>query len=398
MRKSLGRVYLVGAGPGDPGLMTVRGMDVIRRCDVIVYDRLANPVLLHAARPDCEKIYVGKQPDHHTYKQEEINALLVKLALEGKVVTRLKGGDPNVFGRVGEEAAELAHHGIKFEIVPGITSAISVPAYAGIPVTHRDVNTSFTVVTGHERPEKLESSIDWANLPKGSETLLFLMGVARLSIIVSNLIKHGRPSCTPIALVRMGTRPEQETLVGTLETIVAQVEQANFQAPAVIIVGEVVNLRAKLNWFEQKPMFGKRFLVARSHSRSLEAIEQARDMGAEVVEFPLMQMKALDALSLAHLDACLGDLHAYSSILFSSEEDVTFFFDRMFERGIDIRQLLGIKIYSDCQLATALLRKKGIVPEIMASMMQMQGHSVLHVNGKTRTPLTFILSRKRLCR
>ena len=227
---SAGKVYLVGAGPGDPGLITVKGLETIKRADVLVYDRLASPRLLGYAPEEAERIYVGKRPDRHTLRQEEINELLVRKAKEGKAVVRLKGGDPFVFGRGGEEAETLAEHGIPFEVIPGITSAIAVPAYAGIPVTHRDFNASFVVVTGHERPEKTESSIDWEHLARAAETQIFLMGVGNLPFIREQLIRHGRSPDTPVALIRWGTRVEQQTLTGTLGDIVERVERARLPA------------------------------------------------------------------------------------------------------------------------------------------------------------------------
>ncbi|HEX3031191.1 MAG TPA: uroporphyrinogen-III C-methyltransferase, partial [Bacillota bacterium] len=248
-----GLVYLVGAGPGDPGLITVKGLECVKKAEVIVYDRLASPRLLSYARPEAELIYVGKSPDCHTLNQTQINQVLVEKALEGKIVTRLKGGDPFVFGRGGEEAEALLAYDLPFEVVPGITSAISVPAYAGIPVTHRDFTSNFTVVTGNEDPTKEDSSIDWAKISTGAGTLVFLMGMRNLPHIVEQLQKHGRPGDTPIALIRWGTRPEQQTVVGTLENIVETAEKANIKHPVIIIVGQVVTLRDKLKWFENKP-------------------------------------------------------------------------------------------------------------------------------------------------
>ena len=251
-----GYVYLVGAGPGDIGLITVKGLECIQRADVIVYDRLANPRLLSYARPDAKYIYVGKTPDHHTLKQEEINEVLVEEALQGQVVTRLKGGDPYVFGRGGEEGERLREADVPFEVVPGITSAIAVPSYAGIPVTHRHLTSTFTVITGHEDPLKASSQINWQRLAEDPGTLIFLMGVGHLAQIVAQLVDHGKSAATPIALIRWGTRPEQQVVVGTLATIVEDVARAGLTSPAIIIVGEVVTMRDTLSWFEQKPLFG----------------------------------------------------------------------------------------------------------------------------------------------
>ena len=279
-----GKVYLVGAGPGDPKLITVRGLEALKRSDVVVFDRLAGPQLLNYARSDAEHIYVGKLPDRHTMKQEDINQLLVDLALQGKTVIRLKGGDPTVFGRVGEEADLLQKNGIIYEIIPGITSAIAVPAYAGIPVTHRDLASSFSVITGHESPEKLDHSIYWDKVTNATGTLVFLMGVAKIGYISEQLIKHGRSPETPVALVQWGTRAEQRTIVGTLGDIDDKVKAANLKPPAVIIVGDVVRQRETLSWVEKKPLFGQRILVTRARSQASELLARIDDLGGETYE------------------------------------------------------------------------------------------------------------------
>ncbi|WP_221565094.1 uroporphyrinogen-III C-methyltransferase [Alkalihalobacillus sp. TS-13] len=247
----MGKVYLVGAGPGDPGLITVKGMKCIEEADVILYDRLINKELLNYAKDDAELIYCGKLPDYHLMKQETINHFLVKNGLKGKTVTRLKGGDPFVYGRGGEEAEALAKHGLEFEIVPGITSGIAAPAYAGIPVTHREHSSTFAFVTGHRRKDKEEDDLRWESLAKGIDTLAIYMGVKNLPYICAQLTKHGRPSETPVALVHWGTIGEQQTVTGTLDTIVDVVERNEIKNPSMIIVGEVVRLRDKLNWFER---------------------------------------------------------------------------------------------------------------------------------------------------
>jgi len=268
--RSKGLVYLVGAGPGDPGLITVKGLSCLQKADVIVHDRLVSPVLLRQASQGCEMIDVGKSPRRHTLPQETINALLVEKALAGKVVVRLKGGDPFLFGRGGEEAQALAEAGVPFEVVPGVTSAIAAPAYAGIPVTHRDHTSTFAVVTGHEDPTKADSSLDWQKLATGVGTLVFLMGVANLPQIVAKLIEHGRDPRTPAAIVQQGTEARQRTVTGTLADIVDKAREADIKPPAVTIVGEVVALREKLRWFDTKPLFGKRILVTRSDCESWE--------------------------------------------------------------------------------------------------------------------------------
>lgn len=246
-----GKVYLVGAGPGDPDLITVKGLRVLRQADVVIYDNLVNPVLLDKIKADAEKIYVGKVAGQHTLRQEGINQLLIHYARAGKLVVRLKGGDPFVFGRGGEEAVALVESGIAWEVVPGVTSAIAVPAYAGIPVTHRESSTALTVITGHEASDKEESSLDWEAIARLNGTLIVLMGMAKLSQIMCLLIRHGRSGSTPVAVIRWGSMPMQQSVIGTLETIVEQVQQAHLQSPALIVIGEVVHLSERLRWFAE---------------------------------------------------------------------------------------------------------------------------------------------------
>ncbi|MDQ0339990.1 uroporphyrin-III C-methyltransferase/uroporphyrinogen III methyltransferase/synthase [Caldalkalibacillus uzonensis] len=253
-----GKVYLVGAGPGDPELITVKGAKLLQLADVIVYDRLVNMELLRYAKPGTELIFCGKSPERHTMPQEEINRVLVFHAQQGKTVVRLKGGDPSIFGRVGEEAAYCAKHGISFEIVPGITSGVAAPAYAGIPLTHRDLSSSVAIVTGHKRVDGEGDPVRWDQLATSVQTLVIYMGVGNLPFIREQLLAHGRPSDTPVALVRWGTLAKQETLVGTLDNIVEQVQKAKFKSPAIIVVGEVVRLREQLAWFESKQTAGER--------------------------------------------------------------------------------------------------------------------------------------------
>lgn len=365
-----GKVFLVGAGPGDPKLITVRGLETIALADCIVYDRLASPRLLEHAKPDAELIYCGKLPDRHTLTQEEINQLLVAKALEGKVVTRLKGGDPSIFGRVGEEAEELAKHGIPFEIVPGITSGIAAPAYAGIPVTHREYNSSLAIVTGHERPDKKESSINWEKLATAVETLIFYMGVANLPFIRNQLITYGRSPDTPVALIRWGTTTDQQTLVGTLADIVEKREQAGLSNPAIIIVGEVVKLRDKLMWFEKKPLFGKRILVTRARSQASQLSEKIVELGGEAYEFPLIKMVPPKRIGL--LDDALSRLGDFDWVMFTSPNGVNFFFNRLRELGIDIRSMRGRLAAVGPKTAEALL-SKGLTVKVLPGEYRAEG-------------------------
>lgn len=362
---------MVGAGPGDPKLITVRGLEAIRKADVIVYDRLATPRLLLHRSKEARLVYVGKTKDKHMMKQEEISRLLVDLALEGHVVTRLKGGDPSVFGRVGEEAELLAEQGVPFEIVPGITSAIAAPAYAGIPVTHRDFTSSFAVVTGHEYPNKTYSAIDWEHLAKATGTMVFLMGVANIEQICGELIACGKPADLPVALIRWGTWMEQQTLTGTLATIADQVRAANFQPPAVIIVGEVVKLREKLAWFERKPMFGRRVLVTRARSQASELVDRIDELGGEPVEFPVIQLRSpTRPEALARLDEALLGLSGFDWLLFTSVNGVDYFFRRLLELSLDVRTLAGVRIGAVGPKTAEALRQRGLIAEALPMQYQ----------------------------
>jgi uroporphyrinogen III methyltransferase/synthase len=387
-----GKVFLVGAGPGDPKLITVRGLEAIRKADVIVYDRLANPRLLKHRKPEAELIFVGKLPDKHMLKQEEINQLLVDLALQGKIVTRLKGGDPSVFGRVGEEAELLADNKITYEIIPGITSAIAVPAYAGIPVTHRDFTSSVAIVTGHEYPNKTYSQLDWENLAKAIGTMVFLMGVANLEQICRELIRCGKSPQMPVALVRWGTWTEQATLIGTLEDIAEKVKQANFQSPAVIIVGEVVKLREKLAWLEKKPLFGRRVLVTRARSQASELVDLIDEMGGEPVEFPVIRLQPPSQPEANRtLDEAMGRLAEFDWTIFTSVNGVEFFFRRLRELGLDIRRLAKARVAAVGPKTAEALLERGIVAEVLPSKFRGEGLleaivSELHPGQKVLLP------------
>lgn len=356
-----GIVYLVGAGPGDPKLITVKGLECIQKADTIIYDRLAGHRLLAFARPGAEVIYVGKSPDRHTLKQDEINRLLVEKAQEGKAVTRLKGGDPFVFGRGGEEAEVLYESGIPFEIVPGVTSAIAAPAYAGIPVTHRDCTSTLAIITGNEDPLKEDSSIDWGKISTGAGTLVFLMGMANLPQIALRLIENGRSPQTPVALVRWGTRPEQRTLVGTLENINEKVAEAGFKNPAVIIVGEVVNLRDKLNWFETKPLFGKRVLVTRSREQASVLSEAIEALGGEPFEFPTISV--VEPEDYAPLDQAIKELNSYKWVIFTSVNGVKSFFQRLSHHRKDIRELCSARLCAIGPKTKEALENYGLLVE-----------------------------------
>ena len=358
-----GKVYLVGAGPGDPGLITKKGLECIRQADVLVYDRLASPRLLSYAREDAEIIYVGKTPAKHTLKQDEICSLLVEKAFTGNMVVRLKGGDPFVFGRGGEEAEVLADKGIPFEIVPGVTSAIAAPAYAGIPITHRDHTSSFAVITGNEDPAKEESSIKWDKVATSAGTLIFLMGMSNLQAITEQLMSNGRPKDEPVALVRWGTCTNQKVVTGTLSDISEKAKEYGMENPAVIIVGDVVRLREKLNWFEKQPLFGTRVLVTRSREQASSFARLVEEYGGEPVEFPTIKIVA--PLDYEPLDRAIENISSYRWIVFTSANGVRKFLERLRCKGCDIRSLYGLKICAIGPKTAELLLNMGLAVDLI---------------------------------
>ncbi|MGD8624893.1 MAG: uroporphyrinogen-III C-methyltransferase [Anaerolineae bacterium] len=353
-----GLVSLIGAGPGDPGLLTLRGAEALAAADVVVYDYLANPVLLSQARPDAEQIYVGKKAGSHSRSQEEINALLVERGRAGQRVARLKGGDPFVFGRGGEEALALVEAGVPFEVVPGVTSAVAAPAYAGIPVTHRGLASSLAVITGHEDPAKAESALDWPRLATGVDTLVFLMGVGNLPRIVEQLVSHGRPADTPVALVRWGTMPAQQTVSGTLTDIVEKVEAAGLRPPAVTVVGPVAGLRDRLCWFEGRPLFGQRVLVTRTRQQASALSTRLRALGAEAMELPTIHIAPPD--DWAPLDGAIAGLADYDWIVFTSVNGVAHFWARLGAAGLDSRALHGLRLAAIGPATAAALQARGL--------------------------------------
>jgi len=358
---SNGIVCLVGAGPGDPKLITVKGLECIKKADTIIYDRLVGLRLLAFARPGAEIIYVGKAPGCHAMKQEEINRLLVEKAREGKVVARLKGGDPFVFGRGGEEAEALYEAGVRFEVIPGVTSATAVPAYAGIPVTHRGYASTLAIVTGNEDPLKENSSIAWDKIATGADTLVFLMGMANLPEITRSLIKNGRPSQTPVALVGWGTMPAQRTLVGTLEDIHEKAQKVSFTNPAVIIVGEVVKLREKLKWFDNKPLWGKRILVTRAREQAGALSEKIEALGGEPLEFPAIAVA--EPVDYGPLDRAILELNTFNWIVFTSMNGVAAFFKRLRHHRKDVRELYSTKLCAIGPKTREALENYGLMVE-----------------------------------
>ena len=306
--KSKGICFLAGAGPGDIGLVTLKVKEVVERAQVIVYDYLCNPEILAWAPAGAEIIYAGKKAGQHTLRQEEIDALLVEKTREGKCVVRLKGGDPFLFGRGGEEAEALAAAGLKFEIIPGVSSALAAPAYAGIPVTHREHAAQLTIFTGHEDPTKTESTLDFQQLAAAPGTKVMLMGVERMGTITKKLLEHGASADLPVALVRWGTTGRQQTLLGTLGNIAQKVEESGFKAPAVAVIGGVVGLRPALNWFETRPLFGKRIVVTRTRRQAGSLTSALRRLGADVLELPTISHRAAEG-SVRVRPACAGLPH-----------------------------------------------------------------------------------------
>jgi uroporphyrinogen III methyltransferase/synthase len=378
------KVYLVGAGPGDPGLITVKGLECIRRADVIIYDYLASPVLAKHAKEDAEIIYVGKKVGDHTFTQEMINTLIVEKAKAGLTVTRLKGGDPFIFGRGGEEAEALMEAGIFFEIVPGVTSAIAAPAYAGIPLTHRKHTSTLAFVTGHEDPNKKESRIDWEALVKGIGTIVFLMGVKNLHQITQKLLMHGMDPNTPVALVRWGTTPRQVTVTGTLTNIEERVKAAGLTAPAIIVVGHVVDLRKKMKWFENRPLLGRRIVITRAREQASELVDRLFDLGAECIEFPTIKIFPSD--DLKPLDKVIETLSSYDWLIFSSVNAVNFFFERLFAKKRDVRALTNLQTAVIGPATAARLfdfgLKSDIVPQSYRAESVVKAFAHVDINGK----------------
>ena len=365
-----GKVYLVGAGPGDPGLITVKGMDCLKQADVVVYDHLLDEQLLSVAPPQAERIYAGKRASQHALEQDEINALLVARAKEDKVVVRLKGGDPFVLGRGGEEGEALKREGLSFEVVPGVTSAVAVPAYAGVPVTHRGLASSFAVITGHEDPTKETSSLHWEHLSKGVDTLVFLMGTQNLGEIAAKLVSNGRSFDTPVAVISNGTRPSQKTVVGTLKNIVELVAKSRLKPPAIIVIGEVVAMREKLNWFESRPLFGKRVLVTRARHQASAMSRLLAERGAIPVELPVIEVTSSDS---SKLDDAVHRLSFYQWVVFTSVNGVVAFFERLQALGKDARALHGIEVGAIGPATADALKQQGITPDFVPSEFTSDG-------------------------
>lgn len=356
-----GKVYLVGAGPGDYKLMTLKGLECIKKSDVIIYDRLANDKYLKEAKENCELIYVGKASSNHALPQDEINSLIARKATEGKIVTRLKGGDPYVFGRGGEEAEVLVNENIEFEVVPGITSAIGGLCYAGIPITHRDHASSFHVITGHLKDDSRE--LNWNALANNQGTLVFLMGINNLKKISENLIKEGKSKDTPVALISWATRANQRVVTSTLENVHETAIKENVKPPTLIAVGSVVELRDKLNFFENKPLFGKNIMVTRTRAQNSSLVDKIIDLGGNPIEVPTIKIEKIQDNKL--LENEIKNIIDYSYLILTSKNGVDIFFDKLNEMNLDCRTLANIKVCAIGSATAKAIEERGIKPDIV---------------------------------
>ena len=364
-----GKVYLVGAGPGDPGLLTLKGKQILERADCVVYDFLVNKDLLRLARADAEKICVGRRGEADRMRQSEINQLLVARAREGKLVCRLKGGDPFVFGRGGEEAQALADAGIAFEVVPGVSAGHAVPAYAGIPITHRDITSTVTFIAGHEDPEKESSRLDWPQLGTCPGTLVFFMAVRNLPRITQALIDHGRAPATPAAVIQWGSLPDQKVIEGTLADIAAKASA--IMTPAITVIGEVVSLRERLNWFEHLPLFGKRIAITRAREQAGVLREELAALGAEVIEIPTIEIRPPD--SWEPLDAAIRRLEEFHYLLVTSANGVRNFLARLAASGRDVRALKGLTIGAIGPATAAEFARTGVKVDLLPTEYVAEG-------------------------
>lgn len=358
-----GKIYLVGAGPGNPGLITISGAEALSRADVVIYDYLVDSQILSRVRGGAKLIYVGKKGGDHTISQEEINELLIKEAKDGNIVVRLKGGDPFIFGRGGEEALRLSEGGIDFEVIPGVTSAIAVPAFAGIPVTHRHYTSTVAFITGHEDPTKNSEEIDWEYLAHFPGTLVVLMGVRRIGDNVRRLIAGGKPPDTPVAVISWGTTPRQQGVYGSLSDIVELVEEEGVIAPAVMVIGDVVSLRDSLSWFEKLPLFGKKIIVTRTRHQARELSGPLRVLGAQAIELPTIEIAPTDKPE--EIGRVIRSITDYEVIVLTSPNGVKTFFDGLSEAGLDTRSLGGIIVSAMGPGTAGALGEFGVIPDIV---------------------------------
>jgi len=364
-------VYLIGAGPGDPGLLTVKGQNLLKTADVIIYDSLINKKLLNHCKKTAKLIYVGKTPGKREITQKEINRKLIYYSKRKKIVARLKGGDPFIFGRGGEEAEALVNAGITIEVVPGVSSISSVPGYSGVPLTHRKYNSSFTVITGHENPYKLNSKLDWKSI-SNQDTLVFLMSLKNITLIMKKLIERKMPRSTPVLVTSWGTIPRQKSLIGTVENIskIIQNEQ-KIQSPAIILVGKIVNLKKSISWYEKKPLFGKNIVITRAENQAADFYDLLTSFGANVIEFPTIE--TVDVKTFNKIDKAIREIKKYNYIIFTSVNGVNYFFSRVFKKNLDSRIFYGKKIVAIGEKTGSELRKYGITPDILPSKYTAEG-------------------------
>jgi uroporphyrinogen III methyltransferase/synthase len=356
-------VFLVGAGPGDAGLLTLRGADLLGRADVVIYDMLVNPLLLQKASPAAELISRGSRGSPGALSQGDLNALIVSKAREGKCVVRLKGGDPYIFGRGAEEAEELVAAKIPFEVVPGVSSIVAAPNYAGIPLTHREYASTFTVLTGHEDPDQETSDIDFEQIARIPGTKVILMGLRRLKELTDTLIARGMAPQTPVAMVHSGTTGHQKSIEGTLSTIADLATKHSITAPAITVIGDVVKLRPELNWFERRPLFGQRIVVTRTRAQASQLTQKLQENGADILEIPTIRIVPSDRKQDI-VDALL-ELNSYDWLVFTSPNGVTTFFDLFFKRFQDLRDIGGVKIAAIGPATAARIRELHLQVDLM---------------------------------
>ena len=366
-----GTVYLVGAGPGDPKLLTLRGRELLQQADVVVYDHLVSPRLLRHCGPDAQLLYAGKESNRHTLSQSAINTLLIRHARAGKTVVRLKGGDPFLFGRGGEEALQLARARVPFEIVPGVTSALAVPAYAGVPLTQRQLSSSVAILTGHEDSTKAAPVIRWDRLATACDTLVVLMGVEALPNITKRLLEHGRQRTTPAAAIEWGTLSRQRVVTGTLATIARLAKRADLHPPAILVVGDVVSLRRQLNWFERKPLFGRRILVTRASDKAEPLSDRLEALGADIEELPAIELMPVQ--SNGRLRRALDDASKPDWVFFTSPEGIGWFSRLLTPHRKDVRWLAGCHIGAIGPKTAAALQARGLHVDFVPARYSQEG-------------------------
>ncbi len=357
-----GKVSLVGAGPGDPGLLTLKALRLLREADLVVYDYLANPEHLRHVKKGARTICVGKRFRYHRFSQDKINRMILKFAKSGKKVVRLKGGDPYLFGRGGEEALFLEERKVPFEVVPGVTSATACAAYSGIPLTHREHNSSVTFLTGHKAHDENLDQIDWRNIIALNGTIVIYMGFYNLGTIAKKLIQEGMKSSTLVSVIEWGTLPRQKSCDGTLASIDARVRAKKMGAPAIIIVGDVVSLKNKLNWYEKLPLFGRTVLVTRSRDKASSLRDKLEELGASVIELPTIEI--VPPASYAAMDRAIGSLPTYDWVVFTSTYGADYFFDRLRQHKKDSRAFGSAKIASVGPETSAAIRRRGVLPDL----------------------------------